>query len=104
MKQSKSSKKANRNRYTDEYKQEALNLADRVGVPNAAEQLGLAASQLYGWRSKRHEQSNQGDREQQVLAENVRLKRELAEAKEEAAILKKAAVYFAKDPKRGTPL
>lgn len=103
MKQTKSGKKTSRNRYSDEYKREALNLADRVGVPKAAEQLGLPASQLYGWRSKSHQRQSQGDREQQLAAENVRLKRELAEAREEAAILKKAAVYFAKDPKRGTP-
>lgn len=103
MKQSKSSKQTSRNRYTDEYKHEALNLAARVGVPKAAQQLGLAASQLYGWRGRNHQRQSQGDREQQLAAENVRLKRELAEAKEEAAILKKAAVYFAKEPKRGTP-
>jgi transposase len=45
----------------------------------------------------------QTGQEQQQAAEILRLKRELAEAKEEAAILKKAAVYFARDPKRGTP-
>lgn len=103
MKQSKSGKEASRNRYSDEYKREALNLADRVGVPKAAQQLGMPASQLYNWRSQSKRRQSQGDREQQLAAENVRLKRELAEAREEAAILKKAAVYFAKDPKRGTP-
>jgi len=103
MKQSKTSNKGSRNRYTDEYKQEALNLAERMGVAKAAEQLGLAAAQLYNWRGKRHQRESQGDREQQLAVENARLKRELAEAKEEAAILKKAAVYFAKEPKRGTP-
>lgn len=103
MKQTKSGKKTSRNRYSDEYKREALNLADRVGVPKAAQQLGMPASQLYNWRSQSQRRQSQGDREQQLAAENVRLKRELAEAREEAAILKKAAVYFAKDPKRGTP-
>lgn len=103
MKQSKSSKQASRHRYTDEYKQEALNLAARIGVPKAAQQLGLAASQLYNWRGKSDQRQSQGERDQQLATENVRLKRELAEAKEEAAILKKAMVYFAKEPKRGTP-
>ena len=103
MKRSRSSKQTGRNRYTDEYKQEALNLAARVGIPKAAQQLGLAASQLYNWRGKTHQRLSQGEREQQQAVEIVRLKRELAEAKEEAAILKKAAVYFAKEPRRGTP-
>lgn len=104
MKPSKSSKKRSRHRYTAEYKQEALNLAERVGVPKAAQQLGLAETQLYTWRAKSRAQLTQTEREQQLGTENARLKRELAEAKEEAAILKKAAVYFAKEPKRGTPL
>ena len=103
MKQSKTREKASRNRYTDEYKQEALNLAERLGVGQAAQQLGLSAAQLYNWRGKRQQRQSQGGREQQQAAEILRLKRELAEAKEEAAILKKAALYFAKDPKRGTP-
>lgn len=103
MSKSKVTEKKTRRRYTLEYKQEALALAARVGVSEAARQLGLAETQLYQWRAKGREQLSQSDREQQVLAENARLKRELAEAKEEAAILKKAAVYFAKDPKRGTP-
>jgi transposase len=47
MKQSKVIEQTSRHRYTDEYKQEALNLAARIGVAKAAQQLGLAASQLY---------------------------------------------------------
>jgi transposase len=103
MKQSKTSEKVSRNRYTDEYKQEALTLAERMGAAKAAQQLGLSAAQLYNWRNKRQQRQSQGGREQQQAAEILRLKRELAEAKEEAAILKKAAVYFARDPRRGTP-
>ena len=37
---------------SDEYKIEALKLADTVGVTAAAEQLGLQTSQLYAWRMK----------------------------------------------------
>jgi transposase len=103
MSKTKVSEKKSRRRHAPEYRQEALALAARIGVASAARELGLAASQLYSWRSKGRERLGQSDREQQVLAENARLKRELAEAKEEAAILKKAALYFAKDPKRGTP-
>lgn len=97
MSKSKISNQEVRQRYSDEYKQEALNLADRVGVAKAATQLGLAGSQLYNWRAKARGKMSQGDRERQVLTENARLKRKLAEREEEVAILKKAAVYFAKE-------
>ena len=99
MSKSKVTEKKTRRRYTLEYKQEALALAARVGVSEAARQLGLVEAQLYQWRAKGREQLSQSDREQQVLAENARLKRELAEAKEEAAILKKAAATFAREQK-----
>jgi transposase len=103
MSKLKQAEKQARRRYALEYKQEALALAARIGVAKAAEQLGLAQTQLYSWRAKGREQLTQTGQEQQQAAEILRLKRELAEAKEEAAILKKAAVYFARDPKRGTP-
>lgn len=85
-----------RRRHPLEFKQEALALAARVGVRKAASQLGLAESQLYGWRAKVWGEQSQGEREQHLATENARLKRALSEAQEEAAILKKAAVYFAK--------
>lgn len=50
MKSSKSSKKPY-TRHAASYKAEALKLAERVGFPKAARQLGLHESQLYQWRS-----------------------------------------------------
>lgn len=91
--------KATRNRYSDEYKAEALALAERVGVPGAARELGLHESQLYGWRSKARVQRSRGEVETQQATEIARLKRQLAERDEELAILKKAAAYFAKSLK-----
>ena len=46
MSKSKLSAKSTRRRYTKEYKQESLNLAERVGVAKAANQLDVAESQL----------------------------------------------------------
>lgn len=65
----------------------------------AAEQLGLHASQLYGWRSKQQQTLSSSEREQSLADENARLKRLLAEQAEELAIVKKAAAYFAKSLK-----
>ena len=91
--------KKTRNRYSQQFKDEALALAERVGVAGAAKQLGLNENQLYNWRGKHRRIQSQSETEQQLAAENARLKRQLAEQAEELAILKKAAAYFAKSLK-----
>mgnify|MGYP000255784390 CR=1 FL=1 len=92
-------KKVSRGRYSDEYRSEALKLAEYLGVKAAAKELGLHESQIYGWRSKARQQESCSDAEQRLQAENARLKRQMAEREEELAILKKAATYFAKNQK-----
>lgn len=37
-------------KYTEEFKEQALKLAERTSVPEAARHLNLHASQIYGWR------------------------------------------------------
>ena len=93
--QSKNSKKPRR-RFAKEFKSEALALADKVGVSEAAEQLSVQSSQLYAWRSKAELVQRQGQVERTLVTENARLKRLLAEKEQEVAILKKASAYFAK--------
>ena len=82
-------KTTERRRYTIEYRREALLLADKVGVAEAATQLGLHESQLYGWRGKDRLERSQSDVEKQQALEIVRLKRQLAEKTEDLMILKK---------------
>jgi len=41
-----------RQRHSQQYKTESLALAEKVGVPTAAKQLGLHECQVYSWRSK----------------------------------------------------
>jgi transposase len=90
---------ASRKRHSQEYKSEALALAERVGVPVAAKQLGLHESQLYSWRIKNRLNQERSVVEERLALENARLKRQLADQAEELAILKKAAAYFAKSMK-----
>ncbi|MDD5392910.1 MAG: transposase [Thiothrix sp.] len=95
-------KKATYTRHSTEYKQEALKLATQLGIAKAANQLGLHESQLYNWRKDSEHAHSVSKRESSLAAENVRLKRQLAQQAEELSILKNAATYFAQQLKRGT--
>lgn len=91
-----STSKKPRKQYTPEFRNEALKLAERIGVAAAARELSLYESQLYAWRSKINNARSSSEREQEMAVEIARLKRQLAEQAEELAILQKAATYFAK--------
>ncbi|EQC0635944.1 IS3 family transposase [Salmonella enterica] len=84
-----STTKKPRKQHTPEFRQEALKLAERIGVAAAARELNLYESQLYNWRSKQQNQLSSSEREQKMSAEIARLKRQLAERDEELAILQK---------------
>lgn len=85
-----------RPRRSEAFKQEAPKLAEEVGVAQAAKDLGVYESQLYQWRSKAAAEADRSQRENALLLENAKQKRELAQLREEVAILKKASAYFAK--------
>jgi transposase-like protein len=44
-----------RNKYTAQFKEQALERADRDGIPKVAQDLGLAEAMLYAWRTKRRQ-------------------------------------------------
>ena len=88
-----------RQRYPDEFKAEAVTLADRVGVTEAASDLGIQTSQIYGWRAKLQRAESTSAAEDRLQIENAKLKQQLAEQKEELALLKKASAYFARNQK-----
>ena len=99
MTQKKVATKTGRKRYSAEFKQQALLRAVKDGVPMAAQDLGLDASQLYAWRSKAGQQGHDVEAQRLMQSEQARLKREVTRLEEEVAFLKKAAAYFAKQPK-----
>ena len=55
MKDKRSEQKSVRKKYSSEFKDRALALSDKVGVPQAAEDLGIPSSMLYSWRTKRNQ-------------------------------------------------
>ena len=92
------------NRYTEEFRRQAVSLADQPGktAREVADSLGIHVGQIYNWRtqfskiSKKQFQILEGvDYNKDELNEIKRLKQELATVKKERDFLKKAAAYFA---------
>ena len=90
--------------YTREFKLEALRLAG-VGDKSAsqvARELGLRVNQIWKWKQQFEQEAAAGGpakRGRPADDELARLRRENARLKEENEILKKAAIYFAREPK-----
>lgn len=94
-------------KYTKEFKQEAVNLALKSpSIVNTAKELGIPSPTLHSWvhalkgkGSLATVDTNGGKDMATLIEENRRLHKELAIAKEEKEILKKAAAYFAQHQK-----
>ena len=93
-----------RQKYTKEYREQAVRLVieQELTIPDAARRLSMSDKTLANWVFKaRHGKLGEADMHRKPVtdleAEVSRLKRELAEARMERDILKKAAAYFAKE-------
>jgi transposase len=97
---------AKRKQFSKQFKLQALELFEQSGrqATEVARELGVRRNQLYKWQvelqNKGEDQAFQGpgrpagaDERSEVEA----LRREIAQLKEENAILKKAAAYFARE-------
>ena len=92
--------------YMDEFKREAVRLAESIGGNQAAKRLGIPDSSLWNWirldRAGKLATTEPGAAPvkrsaSELEAENTRLRRELASTKLDLEIVKKAAAYFAKE-------
>jgi transposase len=91
-------------RYTEEFKAEAVRLALSTGGNAAAKRLGIPQSTMTNWVRRSREGASVAGAAvpvkrpvSELEAENARLRRELASAKLDLEIVKKAAAYFAKE-------
>ena len=90
-------------KYTPEFRSEAVKLvATGLSIPEVGRRLNIPKSSLHKWVSAERQgklgEFGQGQRvptEQEM--ELARLRRELAETKQERDLLKKFAAYFAKE-------
>lgn len=90
--------------YTKEFKLEALKLMEESSRPasEVAMELGIRRNQLYKWKEQMSKKgdvpsSKRGRPKKGDESELSRLRRELKRVKEENEILKKAAIFFAKE-------
>ena len=95
-------KKRGRQGFDEEFRREAVRLAESGTMPIAevARQLGINTETLRNWRRKARDGGDaQGERTTvpSLEEENRRLRRENARLLEEREILKKATAFFAKD-------
>lgn len=98
-----------RQQYTKEFREQAVQLVQdqKLTIPEAARRLAMSDKTLANWvfRARQGQSSGLGESRRPVTdleAEVSRLKRELAEARMERDILKKATAYFAKAQLPGT--
>jgi transposase len=86
--------------YSKEFKIEAVRLAEQSDRPvtQIARELGVRQNQIYKWKKQMeaHKEKAFPGKGREADEETARLRRELAVAKEEIEILKKAAAYFAR--------
>jgi transposase len=90
--------------YPKEFKLEALRMMEASEQPasEVARQLGIRRNQLYKWKEQMAKKgevpsSQRGRPRKEDQSELATLKQELKRLKEENEILKKAAVFFAKE-------
>ena len=91
------SKRKNR-KYSQEYKQEAVELAKKLGLSEASRKLEIPLSNLERWKSGKNSYSIEKSQDIVKLQSEVkRLKKELAEEKAIVEMLKKATAFFSKE-------
>ncbi len=91
-------------RYSDEFKQEAVNqiVAHGYSVLDVSHRLGVSTKSLYDWQKRFSHPRAKREVDRDLQTENARLKRELKRTQQERDILKEAAVFFAGESKSAT--
>ena len=92
-------------RYTEEFKRDAIALVDSSGktVTAIARELGISSESLRGWYRKAKADQGEGSPGELTTQEREelrRLRRQNAEQAKTIEVLRKAAVFFAKESDR----
>ncbi len=88
-----------RQKYSPQFKDQAVERALKEGVSQVAKDLGIKESLLYYWRTQKKRGGDSIENQKLQQAEMAKLKRELERLQQENAFLKKVATYFTKESK-----
>lgn len=93
--------KGTKRKYTQEFKEDAVKLVTEQGykISETARNLGIGANMLGRWKKEFEEEANGSRLPSDERAELNRLREENRRLKMEREILKKAAAFFANEPK-----
>jgi len=88
MSENEQEKRRERQHYSVQFKDQAVERAAKDGVAQVARDLGISESQLYYWRAQRQKSGRTIEKLKLEQAEMARLKRENQRLQEENAFLK----------------
>ena len=90
-------KEISRRRYSPEFKQDAIKLAESIGVVETANKLNIALSSLQRWKCQKNIPIEKSQDVVKLQREVKRLKKELTEEKAVVEMLKKATAFFSRE-------
>ena len=86
-----------RRKYSPEFKQDAVKLAEKIGFSNAAVKLDIHPNNLHKWKAPNKLFVEKSQDILRLQTEIKRLKKELAEERAIVEFLKKATAFFSKE-------
>lgn len=95
-------KRKKRQTYSTEFKEQAISLANDIGIKEAAEKLGINPQSLSGWTryAKKIDEDSEFQELEKLRQDVKKLKKELEYEKRSVAILKDAARFFCLDQEK----
>lgn len=98
-------KRRKRRIFTEEFKREAVELVDKIGISKAEKELDIGNSVLRGWKKKLQNPESKSSSEKKSYSdlekENRRLAKEIGYLKEINKVLKKSTAIFSNDQMDG---
>ena len=98
-------KRRERRSFSDEFKLEAVELIDKIGIMKASSELDINSGTLRSWREKLKNSGSKACLEKKSYSdlekENRRLAKEIGYLKEINKVLKKSTAIFSKDQMGG---
>jgi transposase-like protein len=87
--------------YDTSFKEQAVALAEEIGIKMAQEKLGITGKQvLRNWVNKKNKQHLNNSESDDLREEIKKLKKELEKEKKITAILKDATIFFCQDQQK----